>query len=109
MECGVPEWSASNIQKFNSENGEFVNNQMALNAAVMGVQDALFMNNILKSLGLKVKLCKLASIDNGRTVDIGNNWSVGHRTFHVKVKQNFLRELKEAGIVKFQWISTESS
>ena len=36
-----------------------------LNAAVMGVQDASFMRNILKSLGLKVKLPMSASIDNG--------------------------------------------
>ena len=39
-----------------------------------------------------------ASIDNDRAVDIGNNWSVGGRTHHVKVKQIFLWELKEAGI-----------
>ena len=60
----------------------FLNNQRELNAAVMGVQDALFMNNILKSLGLKVKLPKLASIDIDGTVDVGNNWSVGGRTCH---------------------------
>ena len=44
-----------------------------LNAAVMCVQDTLFMKKILKSLRLKVKLPILASIDNGSTVDIGNN------------------------------------
>ena len=54
------------------------------------MQDALFMKNILKSLELKVKLPILASIDNGGAVDIGNNWSVGGRTHHVEVKQNFL-------------------
>ena len=54
-----------------------------LNAAVMSVQDALFVRNILKSLGLKVKLPILASIDNDGTVDIGNNWSVGGRTRHI--------------------------
>ena len=43
-----------------------------LNVAVMGVQDEFFMKNILKSFGLKVKLPVLASIDNGRAVDIGN-------------------------------------
>ena len=62
--------------------------KVELNAAVM--QDAVFMKNILKSLGLKVKLPILASIDNGRAVDIGNNWSVGGRTCHFEVKQNFL-------------------
>ena len=63
---------------------------MELYAAVMGVQDALFMKNILKSLRLKVKLHILACIDNGRAVHIGNNWSVGSRTCHVELKQNFL-------------------
>ena len=43
----------------------------------MGVKDALFMKNILKSLGLKVKLPILASFDNGEAVGFVNNWSVG--------------------------------
>ena len=60
--------------------------KVELNAAVMGVQDTLFMKNILKSLGLKVKLPILASVDNDGAVDIGNNWSFGGRT--VMLKQN---------------------
>ena len=44
-----------------------------LNVAVMFVQDALFMKNILKSLGLKVKVPMLASIDNGGAVHTGNS------------------------------------
>ena len=63
------------------------------------------MKNILKSLGLKVKLPILASIDYGGAVD-ANNWSVGRRTHHVEVKQNFLWELKVAGVIEFQWVST---
>ena len=50
----------------------------------------------------------LASIDNGRAVDIGNNWSVGGGT-HVEVKQNFQQELKEAGIIEFQWVLTANN
>ena len=72
---------------------------MELYAAVMGVQDALFMKNILKSLRLKVKLPILTSIDNDRAVDIENNWNFGGRTCHVEVRQNFPWELKEAGII----------
>ena len=34
-------------------------------STVMSVQDALFMKNVLKSLGLKVKLPMVASIHNG--------------------------------------------
>ena len=80
-----------------------LNTKTELNAAVMGVQDALFVKNILKSLGLNPIL---ASIDNGQAVNIGNSWSVGRRTCHVKVKQNFLWALKEACIIKFQLAST---
>ena len=76
------------------------------NAEVMGVQNALFMKNILKSIGLKIKLPLFASIDNSRAVDAGNNWSVGGRTCQVEVKQNFQWELKEAGVIEFQWVST---
>ena len=65
-----------------------------LNTAVMGVQVVLFVKNILKSLKLKVKLPILASIDNGRAVDVGNTWSVGGRTHHVEVKQIFYRNGK---------------
>ena len=66
---------------------------MELNAAVMGVQDELFVKNLLKSFALKIKLPIPASIDNSRAVDIGNNWSVGSKTHHVEVKYNFLWEL----------------
>ena len=65
--------------------------KVELNAAVMGVQDSLFMKIIMKSLGVKVKLPMLASINNGRAVYIYNNWSVGERTCHMEVKQNFCR------------------
>ena len=44
-----------------------------LNVAVIGVQDALFVKNRLKSLGLKIKLPLLASIDNVGAVDIDKN------------------------------------
>ena len=72
-----------------------------LNEAVMGVQGALLMKNILKSLGLKVKLPILASIDNSSAIYIGNNWSVGGRLCHVVEKQNFLPELKDAGMSNY--------
>ena len=80
-----------------------------LNAAVMDLKDALLMKNIPKSLELKVKLSILTSIDNSRAVDIGINWRVGGRTHHVKVKQNCLWKLKEAGIIELQVVSTVSN
>ena len=100
---GAPVMCRSSTQK------TLLTTKAELNVAVMGVQDALFMKNILKSLWLKVKLSILASIDNSGAVDIDNNWSVGGRTRHVEVKQNFLSKLKKAGIIEFQWVSTVSN
>ena len=39
------------------------------------------------------------------TIDLANNWSVGGRTCHIDVRSCFLRELKEAGIIKVNWIA----
>lgn len=60
---------------------------------------------ILNSVGLKVKLPMILYVDNKGAVDICNNWSVGGCTQHVEVKQSFLRELKEQGILEVHWTS----
>jgi hypothetical protein len=51
------------------------------------------------SVGLKVKLPMKLEIDNRGTVDFIHNNSVGGRTIQVEVKQYFLHELKEAGLI----------
>ena len=47
----------------------------------------------------------ILEVDNQGAVDLANNWSAGGHTRHVDVRQNFLRELKEAGILIVKWIS----
>ena len=39
---------------------------------------------------------------------LANSWTVGGRTRHVKVRQYFLCELKEEGLVLVEWISGEN-
>jgi hypothetical protein len=46
-------------------------------------------------------------VDNKGAKDLCNNWSAGGRTRHIEVKQYFLRELKEAGIMEVIWKSGE--
>jgi hypothetical protein len=74
-------------------------------SAVLCAQDMLFAMRILNSLGLKVKLPMKLEIDNKGAVDFNHNYSVGGRTRHVEVKQYFLRELKEAGLIICEWCS----
>jgi hypothetical protein len=48
-------------------------------AAVMCVQDMLYIMRVLPSMGLKVQLPMLLEIDKGAKDLIDNNWSVGRR------------------------------
>lgn len=44
----------------------------------------------------------ILEVDNRGAVDLANSWNVGGRTRHVK--HAFLRELKEAEILKVKWL-----
>jgi hypothetical protein len=73
-------------------------------------QDMLYSMRVVESLGLKVKNPMILEIDNKGAVDIANNWSVGGRTRHIDTRFYFLRELKEANLIKTLWKSgTEMS
>jgi hypothetical protein len=51
----------------------------------------------------------LLEVDNKGAKDLVNNWSVGGRLQHVEVKQNFLRELKEQGLIVVKWLASEDN
>ena len=76
-----------------------------LYAATLTAQDMMFVYHILTNMQLKVKLPMILECDNKGAVDLANNWSVGGRTRHMDVKQNFLRELKAAGFIEVKWRS----
>ena len=73
-------------------------------AATECVQDMLFAMHLLESMGLKVKKPMILEVDNSGTKDIVDSWSTSGRTRHIAVKHNFLRELKEEGILQVNWI-----
>ncbi len=54
-------------------------------AGVLCAHDMMYVWNVLKSMGLKVKLPMILEMDNKGTVDLVNNWSIGGRTRHVDV------------------------
>ena len=57
------------------------------------------MYHLIESLGQKVELPMVLEMDNKGAVQLANNWSVGGRTWHVDVRNHFLRELKDTGII----------
>ncbi len=78
-------------------------------AATQCAQDMLFAMRVVESMGLKVKKPMILEIDNKGAVDLTHNWSVGGRTRHVEVRQYFLRDLKEDGVIWSKWISGYSN
>ena len=78
-------------------------------AGVTCVQDMLYTKKVVESMGMKVELPMILEMDNKGAVDLANNWSVGGRTRHVEVRNHFMRELKEQGILKIVWISTDDN
>ena len=78
-------------------------------AATSCIQDMMYGKNFLESLGLKVKLPMVLRMDNKGGVDIFNGWSIAGNTRAVSVRLAYVRELKEAGILKIEWIKSEEN
>ena len=78
-------------------------------AGVMVAQDMLFALRLLEALGLKVELPMLLEMDNMGAVHLANNWSVGGRTRHIDVRNHFLRELKEQGLLVIRYVKGDDN
>ena len=78
-------------------------------AGVMVAQDMLYTYRMLTSMGLQVELPMVLEMDNKGAVDLANNWSVGGRTRHVDVRNYFLRELKDEGVLSIKHVSGEDN
>jgi len=63
----------------------------------------------MESLELNVELPMVLEMDNSGTVDISNSWSVGGRTRHVDIRNSFLRELKDQGMLVIKHIPGDSN
>lgn len=74
-----------------------------LYSAVQCTQDMLYCWRVMMCMGLTIKLPMTLYVDNKGAVDFCNNWSVAGRTRHIEIKQYFLRELKEMGLLKVKW------
>ena len=83
--------------------------EASLIATVTVVQHMIYVMNLLNSFELKVELPMVIEIDNKDYVDLINNWLVSGRTRHIDVKKNYLRELKENGVIELRWSSGEEN
>ena len=80
-----------------------------LAAATQCAQDMLFVMRVMESVGLKIKKPMILEVDNKGAKDLTHNWSVGGRTRHVNVREWFLRDLKEEGVITVTWIAGDEN
>ena len=76
---------------------------------VQCVQDMLYVKSLIESMVLKVELPMILEVDNSGAVDLANNWSVGGRMRHINVKNYFLHEVKDQGILVVKHIAGDSN
>jgi hypothetical protein len=77
--------------------------------ATEAAQDMLYVYRELTDMGLTVETPMIEEIDNSGAIDISNNWSSTGRTRHMDIRYKFLRELKEANLIRCVWIPTDSN
>ena len=73
-------------------------------AIVQCVQELLYIMKLIESLKMKVRKPMIVYSDNKGAVDLINGWSIGGGTKHMDCRIMFLRELKEDGVIRVQWI-----
>lgn len=78
-------------------------------SATSCAQSMMFHYRLFCALGLTVELPMILEVDNKGAKDLVNNWSVGGRLRHVDIRQFFLRDLKEDGLIRVKWIPTEEN
>jgi hypothetical protein len=78
-------------------------------SATQCAQEMLFSMRVLESMNLKVKKPMVLEVDNKGAVDLSHNWSISGRSRHDSVRQSFLRELNEEGVIELYWILTEDN
>lgn len=62
-----------------------------------------------ESIWLKVNPPVTLKMDNKGGVNIFNNWSIAGNTGSISVRFAYVRELKEQGILKIEWIKSEDN
>ena len=73
-------------------------------AGGMVAQDMLYDYQLLQSLRLEVELPMILEMDDKGAVDLANSWSVSGRTRHVDVRNHFLRDPKDMGLIQCRYV-----
>ena len=72
-------------------------------------KEAIFVKNILESVGIEIELPIKIRVDNVGAIYLANNYATSQRTKHIDVRAHFLREYIENGVLKVIFIRSEDN
>ena len=72
-------------------------------------KDVKFVVQLLKTIGVQVKLPVIINVDNVGAIFMSENVSTTNRTKHVDVRYHFVREFIEDGFVKIVFVRSKEN
>jgi hypothetical protein len=72
-------------------------------------KEIIFIKQIVESLGHKMQFPIIIKVDNVGAIYLANNHTNGQRTKHIDIRQHFVREYIEDGILKIIFVKSEDN
>jgi hypothetical protein len=76
-----------------------------VDAGISCIKDMIYGKDFIEAMGLQVELPMPLFMDNRGAIDLFNNWSVNSNSRHYAIRLNYVRELKEKGIIEIRWLN----
>ena len=73
------------------------------------VKELIFIQNVIKSMGLPLELPMIAKVDNIGAIFLANNHACGPRTKHIDIRTHFIREHIAEGRLKVEFVRTNDN
>ena len=71
--------------------------------------ELIFIKNILEFIGVKIQFPIVAKVDNVGAMFLSNNHAMSQRTKHISIRQHFIRQFVEDGIIKVIFVRSKSN
>ena len=70
-------------------------------------KEIMWLRAILTELSIQVRTPITIYVDNQSAIKISENDTAPHRTKHIDVRDHFIRDVINSGVIKLVWISTD--
>ena len=72
-------------------------------------KEVMFVKNVLKTMGIEVRLPMIIKVDNTGAIYLANNYTAGQRTKHIDIRVHYVREYIHEGIIRVEFVKSENN